>query len=176
MTVSVPLVDLKAQYARIGSDIDAAIRRVIESSGFILGPEVDAFEESFAQYCGVSHCVGVASGTSALELTLRAYGVGLGDEVITVAHTFIATAEAISAVGAIPGWWWNRCGCGRHRTSDCPLLRPHTRSNSHWASTAVRLRGWPRTPNRPVLSGVRLRRWSPGASIAMFQDRAFPCV
>lgn len=102
MTTVVPLVDLQAQYAQIGPEIDAAIQRVIDSSGFILGPEVETFEEAFAAYCGAAHCVGVASGTSALELTLRAYGVGAGDEVITVAHTFIATAEAISAVGARP--------------------------------------------------------------------------
>jgi dTDP-4-amino-4,6-dideoxygalactose transaminase len=102
MAAKIPLVDLRAQYAQIGPEIDAAIRRVIESSGFILGPEVEAFEEAFAAYCGAKHCVGVASGTSALELALRAFHVGAGDEVITVAHTFIATAEAISAVGATP--------------------------------------------------------------------------
>ena len=102
MAAKIPLVDLRAQYAQIGPEIDAAIRRVIESSGFILGPEVEAFEEAFAAYCGAKHCVGVASGTSALELALRAFHVGAGDEVITVAHTFIATAEAISAVGARP--------------------------------------------------------------------------
>ncbi len=72
MTVQIPLVDLRAQYAQIGDEIDAAMRRVIESSGFILGPEVEAFEEAFAGYCGAAHCVGVASGTSALELALRA--------------------------------------------------------------------------------------------------------
>ncbi len=102
MDIIVPLVDLKAQYQQIGPEIDTAIRRVIENTSFILGPEVDAFEAAFAQFCGAAHCIGVASGTSALELALRAYGVGEGDEVITVAHTFIATAEAISAVGATP--------------------------------------------------------------------------
>ena len=99
---NIPLVDLRAQYASIRSDIDEAIRRVIESSGFILGPEVDGFEDAFRRYCGTEHCIGVASGTAALELTLRAIGVGTGDEVVTVAHTFIATAEAISAAGATP--------------------------------------------------------------------------
>lgn len=102
MAIEIPLVDLQAQYADIRDEIDEAIRRVIESASFILGPEVDAFEEAFADFCGADHCVGVASGTSALELALRAYDVGPGDEVITAAHTFIATAEAISAVGATP--------------------------------------------------------------------------
>lgn len=102
MAQSIPLADLQAQYQAIGEEIDAAIRRVISKSSFILGPEVTNFEQAFAAYCGAAHCVGVSSGTAALELALRALGVGPGDEVITVAHTFIATAEAISAVGAKP--------------------------------------------------------------------------
>lgn len=102
MSQKIPLVDLKAQYVAIQPEIDGAIRRVVENTSFIMGPEVRAFEEAFAAYCGVDHCVGVSSGTAALELVLRALGVGPGDEVITVAHTFIATAEAISATGARP--------------------------------------------------------------------------
>lgn len=102
MKQSVPLVDLSAQYEAIRPEIDAAIQSVIARSAFIMGPDVREFETSFAQYCGASHAIGVASGTAALELTLRACGVGVGDEVITTAHTFIATAEAISAVGAQP--------------------------------------------------------------------------
>jgi dTDP-4-amino-4,6-dideoxygalactose transaminase len=102
MSQPIPLVDLKAQYATIQSDIDSAIRRVVENTSFIMGSEVSAFEKAFAAFCGVNHCVGVGSGTAALELTLRALGIGPGDEVITVSHTFIATAEAISAVGATP--------------------------------------------------------------------------
>ncbi len=102
MAQSKPLADLQAQYQVIGEEIDAAIRRVISKSSFILGPEVATFEQAFAAYCGAEHCAGVSSGTAALELALRAMGVGTGDEVITVAHTFIATAEAISAVGATP--------------------------------------------------------------------------
>jgi dTDP-4-amino-4,6-dideoxygalactose transaminase len=98
----IPLVDLQAQYALIQNEIDTAIRRVVESAHFIMGPDVAAFEEEFAAWCTLPHCVGLSSGTAALELTLRALGVGQGDEVITVAHTFIATAEAISAVGAKP--------------------------------------------------------------------------
>jgi dTDP-4-amino-4,6-dideoxygalactose transaminase len=102
MNDSIPLVDLKAQYKTIQVDIDRAIQRVLENANFIMGPEVSAFEKAFTAYCGADHCVGVSSGTSALELALRALNIGPGDEVITVAHTFIATAEAISAVGARP--------------------------------------------------------------------------
>jgi dTDP-4-amino-4,6-dideoxygalactose transaminase len=102
MTTHIPLVDLKAQYRSIRHDIDRALQRVVDSAGFIMGPDVRAFEEAFATHCGVAHCVGVSSGTAALTLALRVLGVGPGDEVITVAHTFIATAEAICAVGARP--------------------------------------------------------------------------
>lgn len=98
----IPLVDLKAQYATIRGEVDAAIAGVVESASFILGPAVREFEDSFARYCGAAHCVGVSSGSAALELSLRVLEVGPGDDVVTVAHTFIATAEAISAVGARP--------------------------------------------------------------------------
>ncbi|HNS01432.1 MAG TPA: DegT/DnrJ/EryC1/StrS family aminotransferase [Anaerolineae bacterium] len=98
----IPLVDLKAQYAALRPDIDAAIARVIANASFIMGPEVRAFEEAFAAYCQARHAVGLSSGTAAIELTLRALGVGPGDEVITTPFTFIATAEAISAAGATP--------------------------------------------------------------------------
>ena len=99
---TIPLVDLKAQYAALRTDIDAAIARVIANTSFIMGPEVRAFEEAFAAWCRARYAVGVSSGTAALELTLRALGVGPGDEVVTTPFTFIATAEAISATGATP--------------------------------------------------------------------------
>ena len=98
----IPLVDLKAQYCEIKAEIDAAIAHVIDNTSFIMGPDVAGFEAEFAEFCNVDHCIGVSSGTSALELALHALGIGSGDEVITVAHTFVATAEAISAVGARP--------------------------------------------------------------------------
>jgi dTDP-4-amino-4,6-dideoxygalactose transaminase len=98
----VPFVDLAAQYAAIAEEIDAAISRVLRGTDFILGQEVGLFEEEFAAVCEVRYAVGVDSGTSALELALRAYGIGLGDEVITAANTFIATAFAISDAGATP--------------------------------------------------------------------------
>lgn len=98
----IPLIDLKAQYESIKNEIQAAIHRVLDSSQFILGKEVEGFEEEFARYCGARHAVGINSGTSALHLTLLALGVGPGDEVITVSQTFIATIEAILWAGARP--------------------------------------------------------------------------
>lgn len=102
MSQSIPLVDLRAQYAAIQPAIDAAIQDVVSNTSFIMGPAVRRFEEAFAHFCGVQECVGVSNGTAALELVLRALEIGPGDEVITPSHTFIATAEAISNVGATP--------------------------------------------------------------------------
>ncbi len=100
--MNIPLTDLKVQYNSIKSEIDAAIQRVLQHSQFILGPEVKAFEEAMAAYCGTRFAVGVASGTDALHLALLACGIRPGDEVITVPFTFIATAEAITNCGATP--------------------------------------------------------------------------
>ena len=100
--MNIPLVDLKAQYQSIKREVDDAISRVLDASQFILGKEVDSFEEEFARYLNVPHCVSVNSGTSALYLTLLALGIGPGDEVITVSQTFIATIEAIYWTGARP--------------------------------------------------------------------------
>lgn len=96
----IPLVDLKAQYRDIKSEVNAAVSSVLEAGRFILGPEVDAFEREFADYCGTAHAVGVSSGTSALHLALVAAGVGAGDEVITSAFTFVATVAGIEYTGA----------------------------------------------------------------------------
>ena len=98
----IPFLDLKAQYKEIKPQVDAAVARVIESAQFVLGPEVAAFEQRFAAYCGVQHCVALNSGTSALHLALLAAGVGPGDEVITVSMTFVATTAAILYCGAKP--------------------------------------------------------------------------
>jgi dTDP-4-amino-4,6-dideoxygalactose transaminase len=98
----VPFVDLAAQYRTIAAEIDEATSRVIQKADFILGREVTLFEEEFAGFCEAKYAVGVDSGTSALELALRAYDIGPGDEVITAANTFIATALAISHAGAKP--------------------------------------------------------------------------
>ena len=96
----IPFVDLGAQYETIREEIDGAIQSVVSRSAFSGGTEQRDFETSFAAYLGVRYCVGVSSGTDALELSLRVLGVGAGDEVITVANTFFATCEAISLAGA----------------------------------------------------------------------------
>jgi dTDP-4-amino-4,6-dideoxygalactose transaminase len=98
----VPFVDLKAQYQTIKPEIDAAIASVIENTNFILGPQVEAFEKAFAAYVGSAFCVGVNSGTAALQLSLMACGIGPGDEVIVPSFTFFATAETVSVLGAVP--------------------------------------------------------------------------
>ena len=98
----IPFLDLKAQYRSIKEEVDAAIADVITNTQFILGPAVEGFERDFASYCGVDYCVGVNSGTSALHLAMLAAGVGEDDEVITVSHTFVATAAAIMYCGARP--------------------------------------------------------------------------
>jgi len=100
--MNVPFHDLKAVNDSIASELDVACQRVMKSGRFILGQEVEAFEAEFAAYCGVKHCIGVASGTEALQLALLACGIGRGDEVITVAHTAMPTALAIAATGAAP--------------------------------------------------------------------------
>lgn len=100
--MKVPFIDLVAQYNSIKEEIDDAIRRVLEGGKFILGSEVSAFEEELSKYCGVEYAVGVGSGTDALLLSLMAFGIGRGDEVITTPFTFSATAEVISLLGARP--------------------------------------------------------------------------
>jgi len=100
--VTIPLVDLKTQHLALKGEIDDAIRRVIDNSGFILGEEVASFEREFASFCQGRYAIGVSSGTSALHLALIACGVEAGDEVITTPLTFVATAEAISYTGARP--------------------------------------------------------------------------
>jgi dTDP-4-amino-4,6-dideoxygalactose transaminase len=100
--MNVPFLDLKAQYASIKGEINAAIQEVLDSCAFAGGPFVEKFEKEWASYCGVKYAVGVGSGTDALWLALLALGVGPGDEVITVPNSFLATAEAISLAGATP--------------------------------------------------------------------------
>lgn len=100
--MSVPFVDLRTQYQTLRAEIDAAVQSVFERADFILGRDVGEFEAAFANFVGTRHCIGVSSGTEALHLILRALDIGAGDEVITVANTFIATAQAISYAGAKP--------------------------------------------------------------------------
>src|SRR5919199_2225901 len=99
---AVPLVDVRAAYRAQQAELDAAVAEVVGGGGFILGPEVAAFEADFAAFCGTRRAVGVASGTAAVHLALAALGVGPGDEVVTVAHTFTASAEGIVHAGARP--------------------------------------------------------------------------
>ena len=98
----IPLVDLRAQYATLAGELLPAVERVLASGGYILGPEVQRFEQDFAAASGARHAIALNSGTSALHLALHALDIGPGDEVITTAHTFLATASAVGYVGATP--------------------------------------------------------------------------
>lgn len=101
-STAIPLVNLARQYDSLSGDLQRAFREVCERGDFVLGRAVAEFEAQFAEYVGARHCVGVASGTDALHLILRALGIGLGDEVILPANTFIATAQAVWCAGATP--------------------------------------------------------------------------
>jgi dTDP-4-amino-4,6-dideoxygalactose transaminase len=98
----VPFVDLQAQYQSIKTEVDRAVARVIENASFILGREVEAFEAAFAEYVGARFCIGLNSGTAAIQLAVTACGLGAGDEVIVPANTFFATAEGVSTANATP--------------------------------------------------------------------------
>ena len=100
--MGVPFIDLQSQQAEIAADVEPAVLDILRRGAFVGGPAVAAFEQEYAAYLGVTHCVGVANGTDAVELALRAVGVTAGGEVIMPANTFIATAEAASRIGAIP--------------------------------------------------------------------------
>ena len=100
--VEVPFLDLKASYLEIRDELDAAYHRAMGSGWYILGGEVGAFEEEFAAFVGAKHCIGVGNGLEALQLILRGYGIGAGDEVIVPANTYIATWLAVSGAGAVP--------------------------------------------------------------------------
>jgi dTDP-4-amino-4,6-dideoxygalactose transaminase len=102
MQQPIPILDLAAQYERIRTEVEPIVLGVLRSGRYIGGEECQAFEQEFASYCGVAHACGVANGTDALTVCLRAYGIGPGDEIITVANTFAATAEAILLNGARP--------------------------------------------------------------------------
>jgi len=98
----IPFVDLKAQYESIKAEIDSAIRSVIDKTAFVRGPFVEEFERAFSEKYGVKHCIGVANGTDAIYITLKALNIGPGDEVITVANSWISTSETITQTGAKP--------------------------------------------------------------------------
>ena len=100
--IKVPFVDLRAINGEVEEELRSVFERVLQASSFILGPEVENFEAEFATYTGTEHCVAVCNGTAALHLALLALGVSAGDEVITASHTFMSSAEAVTAVGARP--------------------------------------------------------------------------
>jgi dTDP-4-amino-4,6-dideoxygalactose transaminase len=100
--MNIPLIDLKAQYKSISEDLDRVTKEVLSSASYIMGKNVTEFEKEFAEYIGVKHAISVGNGTDALVIALKSLGIGPGDEVITTPFTFFATAETISAVGAIP--------------------------------------------------------------------------
>src|SRR3954462_12231568 len=100
--MNIPLVDLKAQYASLRSELNAAWQDVLDEACFILGPPVANFERDFAAFCQAPHAIGVASGTDALHLILRGLNIGPGDEVIVPAFTFVASALGVSLAGATP--------------------------------------------------------------------------
>jgi dTDP-4-amino-4,6-dideoxygalactose transaminase len=102
VTGPIPFIDLEAAYGELKREIDAAVARVAQSGWYIGGPEVEAFEQAWADYCGAGHCVGVANGLDALHLALRAMDVGPGDDVILASNSYIATVLAVSMVGATP--------------------------------------------------------------------------
>ena len=96
----IPFLDMKSVYTELKSELDAAYARVMESGWYVLGKEVEAFEAEYAAFCGTKHCIGLGNGLEALELVLRAWGIGPGDEVIVPSNTYIATWLAVTAVGA----------------------------------------------------------------------------
>src|SRR5271168_1735816 len=109
-TASIPLVDLKAQYAAIGAEIEAAVQAALRGTQYILGPEVEVFEQEFARFCQTKFAFGVSNGLDALRIALLALDISAGDEVIVPANSFIATAFAVSDVRAKPVL----VDCGRH--------------------------------------------------------------
>src|SRR5512135_2246363 len=98
--MSIPFLDMKSAYAELKPDLDAAYARVMHSGWFVLGREVEEFEAEYAAFCDTRHCIGVGNGLEALELCLRAWDIGPGDEVIVPSNTYIATWLAVTAVGA----------------------------------------------------------------------------
>ena len=97
---AIPFLDMKPAYEELKPELDAAYERVMRSGWFVLGKEVEAFEAEYAAFCGTKHCVGLGNGLEALELVLRAWNIGPGDEVIVPSNTYIATWLAMTAVGA----------------------------------------------------------------------------
>ena len=137
-SMRVPFVDLQAQHRSLQSQLQAAFNEILESAHFIGGSKVREFEEAFAEFVGASYCIGVSSGTSALELSLKALGLGSGDDVIVPANSFFATAEAVSNVGARPIFADVDAHTFHIDVASCErVITPHTR-----AIIPVHLFGW----------------------------------
>jgi dTDP-3-amino-3,4,6-trideoxy-alpha-D-glucose transaminase len=157
----VPFMALSRQHEPLATELQAAFDRVLGSSGFILGEEVERFEAEFAAYCGTTHCIGVGSGTAALMIMLQAAGIGPGDEVIVPAHTFIATALAVEHAGATPVCAEVEEGTG--------LIDPDAVRASIGPRTAAVL---PVHLYGQVCRMDELRRLADGAGLALFEDAA----
>ncbi|HEX5489628.1 MAG TPA: DegT/DnrJ/EryC1/StrS family aminotransferase [Candidatus Udaeobacter sp.] len=138
----ISMVDLKLQYREIADELQQGFARLFEKTAFIVGGEVASFEREFAQFSGVKHCVGVANGTDALEMMLRAVSVGAGDEVIVPANSFVASAFAVIRAGAVPKF-----------VDSEPDTRLIDVQRSRGRSPAVRKSSWRYT------STARWRRW-----------------
>ena len=149
VTTQIPFVDLRAQFATLREEIVPRVQRVMEDASFILGPDVTRFEANFARYCGAAHCVGVESGTAALQLALQALDIGPGDEVIVPANTYIASAIAVSAIGAKPVL----VDCDENYLIDATLL-PDALTPRTKAVMPVHLYGQI-APMEPILSFAR---------------------
>ncbi len=136
----IPILDLKVQYDALRDEIAEAINRVLESSQFVLGPDVAALEREVAAFCDCAHGVGVASGTDALRLALAALDIGPGDEVITTPFTFVATANTISHSGATPVFVDIERRHVQHRPGGCCRCG-HAAHQGHRAGASLRPAG-----------------------------------
>ena len=151
MSETIDFLDVGATYDELKEELDSAYARVMQSGNFLLGPELDAFEDEFSRYCGMSHAVGVGSGLDALRLILEGMGVGPGDEVIVPAHTFIATWLAVAACGATPvGVDVDAGTCNLDPDRIPQAVTPRTR-----AIIAVHLYGQPAGMTRIISMGDR---------------------
>lgn len=155
----VPMLDLGYQHALVADEVHAGFDRILERSSYILSEDVSAFESRFAEYCGVSHVVGVGNGTDAIELALRGAGVGAGDEVIIPANTFVATAEAVVRAGATPVF----ADCGEDYLLD-PASAASRRTERTAAVIPVHLYG--------QTADVDAIREAVGADILLIEDAA----
>ncbi len=146
--MQVPFLDMKAPYLELKNELDAVFQRVMESGWYVLGKEVELFEEEFAEYCGVKHCIGVGNGLDALFLALKAWGIGEGDEVIVPANTYIATWLAVTYTGAkiIP------VEPDEHSYNIDPHKIESAITNKTKAIIAVHLYGQP--ADMPVINGI----------------------